>query len=407
MRGDFIYIIMVGLPARGKTTLSGKLQDSLRRDGIRCRVFNNGDLRRKLSKDNTSYPEFFDPKNKIGAALRERYAMMNLNHARTFVEGNRGKPKAAIIDATNVSSARRRMLLNELPEDRVLFIECINEDRDILDENIRYKVCTPEFSHLSTEEAIISFRKRIQYYQGIYTPLRTERNFVKVNTFHYRILEENLNDGVPFYDRIRDFLVTPFIKNLFLIRHGETYFNLEDRIGGDSGLTVGGLDQARALARHFKQKRIPLIFTSDRKRTIQTAIPIQEEQQGCKIITLEEFNEIDSGVCEGMSYAEIREKMPHVSATRKKDKYNYEYPEGEGYVSMEERIKRGVKKVLYLSSHSENIMIIGHRAVNRMILAHFVFKRKEDVPYIYVPQDKYYHMAINQNKKLFQLKKYS
>ena len=406
MRGYFIYIIMVGLPARGKSTLSGKLQESLRRDGIRCRIFNNGDLRRKLSKDNTSYPEFFDPKNKIGAALRERYARMNLNHAHAFVERNQGKPKAAIIDATNVSSARRRMLLNELPEDRVLFIECINEDLDILEDNIRFKVDTPEFSHLSTEDAITSFRKRIRYYQGIYTPLQTERNFIKVNTFHYRILEENLNDSIPFYDRIRDFLVTPFIKNLYLIRHGETYFNLEDRIGGDSELTAGGIEQARALAEHFKKKRIPLILTSGRKRTIQTAVPIQEVQQNCKIISLEEFSEIHSGVCEGMSYAEIREKMPHVSSTRKKDKYNYEYPEGEGYVSMEERIKRGVKKVLYLSSHSENIMIIGHRAVNRMILSHFVFKRKEDVPYIYVPQDKYYHIAINQNKKLFQLKKY-
>jgi broad specificity phosphatase PhoE len=107
-----------------------------------------------------------------------------------------------------------------------------------------------------------------------------------------------------------------------------------------------------------------------------------------------------------MSYEEIRETMPHVYSARKKDKYNYVYPEGEGYISMKERIDRGIKKALYLSSNSGNIMIIGHRAVNRMILSHFLYRRPEDVPFIYIPQDKFYHIVATQNKKLFQLKEY-
>ena len=107
-----------------------------------------------------------------------------------------------------------------------------------------------------------------------------------------------------------------------------------------------------------------------------------------------------------MSYEEIRSKMPHVYYVRRKDKYNYIYPEGEGYLSMEERIIKGIKKALYLSNPSDNIMIIGHRAVNRMILSHFLFRRKEDVPYIYIPQDKFYYISATQNKKVFQLKPY-
>ncbi len=408
MQNESLYIVMVGLPARGKSTLSGKLQQSLRRDRIRVSVFNNGDLRRKLSKENTSYPEFFDPNNKTGVALRERYAIMNLNHAKAFMERNGGRRKTAIIDATNVSAARRQMLCRELPENRLLFIECVNNDRDILEANILHKVGSQEFTHLPPEEAVASFKKRIQYYDGIYTPLQAERNYVRVNTFHYQILEENIIDNIPFYDRIRDFLVTPFIRNLFLIRHGETYFNIDDRIGGDSELTQRGQQQAEKLAQHFKSRRIPLIFSSSLKRTIQTAAPIQalQAQAGCRIIPLAEFNEIDGGICEGMSYDEIRRRMPEVAVRRKEDKYHYTYPHGEGYVSMEKRIERGIKKALYLSSHSENTMIIGHRAVNRMILSHFVYKRKEDVPYIYIPQDKYYNIVINQNKKLFQLKGY-
>jgi len=406
MKGEFLYIIMVGLPARGKSTLAGKLNESLRRDGISTRIFNNGDLRRRLSKENTSYPEFFDPRNRVGAALREKYAIMNLNHARSFIERSRSRRKVAIIDAANVSLRRRRMLLSALPEERVLFIECINNDEEILEANIRYKVETPEFAHLSRKAAIASFKKRISYYEGIYRPLRNERNFIKVDTFNYRILREKVDASLPFVDRIRDFLVTPFIKNLYLIRHTETYFNLQDRIGGDSRLTPEGHAQARKLAQHFSRIRIPLIFTSSLKRTIETSRAISEAQQDCRIIQLPEFNEIDSGVCEGMSYAEIREKMPEVAEARKRNKYYYVYPGGEGYVSMEERIERGLKKVLYLSKHSDNIMIVGHRAVNRMILSYFVYKRKEDVPYIYMPQDRYYHIKISQNKKVFELKKF-
>ncbi len=397
---------MVGLPARGKSTLTGKLSESLRRDGISTGIFNNGDLRRRLSKENTSYPEFFNPKNKAAAALRERYAIMNLNHAKAFIERGRRRKKVAIIDAANVSAKRRRMLLSALPEDRVLFIECINNDEEIIEANIRYKVDTPEFANITKKAAIAGFKKRISYYEGIYRPLHREQSFIKVDTFNYRILSQKVNGGMPFLDRIRDFLVTPFIKNLYLIRHAETFFNLRDRIGGNSRLTPDGLAQARGLARHFANRKIPLIFTSALQRTIQTSKAIKEAQQDCRILPFPEFNEINGGVCEGMSYMEIRETMPEVAESRKRNKYYYVYPGGEGYVSMEERIERGIKKVLYLSKYSDNIMIVGHRAVNRMILSYFVYKRREDVPYIYIPQDRYYHIRISQNKKVFELKKF-
>jgi broad specificity phosphatase PhoE/predicted kinase len=404
--GEYLYIIMVGLPARGKSTLAGKLSESLKRDGISTRIFNNGDLRRKLSKENTSFPEFYNPKNETGVMMREKYAVMNLNHAITFISTSRSRRKVAIIDATNVSYKRRRMLLSNLPEDNVLFIECINDDEEILEANIRYKADTPEFDYLSKKAAIASFKKRISYYEGIYRPLSSEKNFIKVDTFNYRVLKEKGTSGVPFMDRIRDFIVTPFIKNLYIIRHTETHFNVQDRIGGNSRLTPDGMHQAARLARHFSKKRLPLIFSSDLIRTKQTSEAIKKAQKDCRIIALPEFNEINSGVCEGMSYKEIREKRPEVAEARKKNKYYYEYPEGEGYVSMEDRIERGIKKVLYLSTYSDNIMIVGHRAVNRMILSYFVYKRKEDVPYIYIPQDRYYHIKIGQNRKVFEIKKF-
>ena len=401
--GPKLYIVMVGLPARGKSTIATKLKENLVHNSVRTRIFNNGELRRKMIHENTSFPDFFSPKNKEGAALREKIALTNMQAAKRFINKD---GQVAILDATNVTAERRgriRALLNDHP---MLFIECINDDEDILTASILRKIDLNEFGHLTQEEAIQSFRQRIFYYHSMYAPLDKEGSFIRLDSLNNRILDEELGSDIPYHDQIRDFLVTDTVKNLYLIRHGETYFNLENRIGGDSPLTPKGAEQAQALARHFKNKKIPLIFTSKHMRTIQTAEPIKALQKESTIIPLREFNEIDSGICECLSYEEIRTSLPHVYAERKEDKYNYVYPGGEGYVTMQERIHRGIKKALYLSNPSDYIMIIGHRAVNRMILSHFLFRRTEDVPYIYIPQDKFYHISATQSRKSFQLRSF-
>ena len=394
---------MVGLPARGKSTIAIKIKENLKNDSIKSRIFNNGDLRRKLIPNNTSIAEFYDPENREGMAIREKIAMINMEKARNYLSK---VGDVAILDATNVSLARRKKIQAYLNDYPILFIECINNNEDILDASIRRKIETSEFRDLTSEEAIKSFEKRILYYVSIYIPLKIESNFIKIDSLYKKVMQEEIKDNIPYYDLIRDFLVTDTVKNLYLIRHGETYFNLENRIGGDSSLTENGRLQAEALAKYFSKKDIPLIFTSDKKRTIQTAEPIKALQKKCTIIPLAEFDEIDSGICECMSYEEIRREMPDVYKARKKDKYNYIYPEGESYATMKQRIDRGVNKVLYLSGTSKNIMIIGHRAANRMILSHFLFRREEDVPYIYIPMDKFYYISASQKRKLFQLKRY-
>jgi broad specificity phosphatase PhoE/predicted kinase len=398
-----LFLAMVGLPARGKSTIASKLKENLLKDAIKTRIFNNGKLRRRLLRENTSYPEFYNPDNRESVQFREKIALINIKRAKKYLE-NEGN--IAILDATNVSSNRRKMIISLANKYPLLFIECMNNDEEILEASIRRKIILPEFQHLSEDSAVHSFKQRIDYYRSIYNTLAKERNFVHLDSLNNKILKEEIRDPLPYYDRIRDFLVTDSVKNLFLIRHGETFFNLENRIGGDSRLTENGRSQARALAHYFRKKTIPVIFTSDKIRTIETADPVKELQDHCSIIPLSEFNEIDSGVCEAMSYEEIKEKMPSIYASRKLDKYNYEYPGGEGYVTMQGRIDQGIKKALYLSGNAGNIMVVGHRAVNRMILSHFLYRRKEDVPYIYIPQDKFYHITATQDKKLFQLKRF-
>jgi len=399
-----IVITMVGLPARGKSTMACKIAHTLELDEVKVKIFNNGEVRRKLAEEDTSAPEFFSPDNLKGVAFREKCARINLDLARSFLEND---GEVAIVDAGNVTRQRRRRIGETFPSIPVLFIECVNADGEALEANLKRKASLKEFSHLSLEEALASFLARISYYERIYEPLHEERNHIRVDSFEGCILQEKISDMIPYYDRIRDLITTRIVKNLYLVRHGETYYNLEDRIGGDSNLTDQGWAQASALAEYFSTVRIPIIFTSSCQRTVQTAAPIAEKQDHCTIIALPEFNEIHAGVCEDMTYQEIQEQMPSVANARKSNKYGYVYPGGEGYVTMEKRVHRGLQKVFYLNSYDDDILIMGHRAVNRMILSDFFFRPKQEVPYIYMPQNRYYHLQIDPYKKHFELKTYT
>ena len=395
---------MVGLPSQGKSTVAFRMQDVFRRNAIPTRIFNNGVLRRKYAPEmDTWSSHFYNPDNSEAVELRRKFAVINIMKAKRYLAG---KGQVAILDATNVSRERRALIEEHLIDHPILYVQCVNNDEEIVNLSIRYKVKSPEFACLHEDKAISEFKKRISYYRMINDDLKTERNFLRMDSLHNKIIDEQLNDQLPLYSRIRDCLVTDVVKSLFLIRHTETFFNVDDRIGGDTALTPRGMEQANALGQFFQKKKISYIFTSEKKRTIQTAQAIQKLQQNCTIVALNEFNEINAGICEGMSYDEIQRTMPEIYSARKRDKYNYVYPGGEGYNTMKERIKIGVKKAFFLNRKTDNIMIIGHRAVNRMILSHFLYRREEDVPFVYIPQDKFYHIVATQDRKLFELKKY-
>ncbi|WP_276512305.1 bifunctional nucleoside/nucleotide kinase/histidine phosphatase family protein [Desulfovibrio subterraneus] len=394
-----LYIAMMGLPARGKTTVSSKLKEGLEQEDLNVRIFNNGALRRQILGEASSRAEFYNPENRDGLEAREELARLNMERAQQFLAED---GDVAILDATNVSALRREVVQKTLTDHPLLWVECTNDDQDLVEASILRKTRLPEFASLSESEAVASFKRRIAYYEHIYTPFSQEPCWIRVDSLRNRIIDEQISHNIPYYVNIRDILVSDWIRNLYLVRHGQTLYNMEGRIGGDSELTQQGLEQAEALGRHFRGFSIPYIFTSTRRRSHQTATPIYQGQDHCTVKALSEFDEINAGICEHMRYEEIKHKWPNEYRRRQKDKYHYIYPEGEGYITMKERVDKGLRKALYLSGNAEALMIVGHQAINRMILSYFLFRRTEDVPFIYIPQDQYFHIVSTQKKKLFE-----
>lgn len=399
-----LYIVLVGLPARGKSFISSRLQEGLAADGVKIRVFNNGDLRRKNLGRDSSLAAFYHPDNAEGRGLREELALSSMASAREYLESG---GEIAVLDATNGSRARRRTLEERLVGAPILFIECVNNDPELLEASIERKARLPEFSQMSRAEAVESFKQRIAYYEAIYAPLADEACYVKVDTLYNRILEERQCSSIPFYIQIRDILVSDWVRNLYLMRHGQSEFNVRGRIGGDSGLTEKGRTQAEALAVQFQGVNIPYIFTSTRRRAWETAGPLLAGHPESVHITVPEFDEIDAGIFDGLSYEDIRREAPAEYAARQRDKYGYVYPGGEGYATMKDRVARGFRKALFISGAAPGIAVIGHQAVNRLILSLFLFRRDDAVPYIYVPQNEYFHIVATHRKKILELVRFT
>ncbi len=399
-----LYIILAGLPARGKSIVGLRLKEGLEADGLGVRIFNNGDLRRRSLGGESALPEFYNPENAEGRKQREDLARQNMESARAFLAGG---GQVAIMDATNASKTRREALRATLTDAPLLYVECHNDDQDLLKASIQRKARLPEFAGLDEADAVACFEQRIRYYESIYAPLQASDAFVRVNPLHNRILEENLPYNIPFYVQIRDILVSDWVRNLYLARHGESEFNVQGRIGGDSPLTAKGQAQAAALAEHFKDTPIPCIFTSTRLRSHQMAAPLKALHPGCSVVPLPELDEIDAGICDSMLYSEIRRDLPLEYAARMRDKYNYIYPGGEGYATLGKRVERGIRKAFFLSGALPGIVIIGHQAINRMILSLFLFRREADVPHIYIPQNEYFHIIATHRKKLLELVRFA
>ncbi|MBQ9578938.1 MAG: histidine phosphatase family protein, partial [Ottowia sp.] len=266
-----LYVVMVGLPARGKSTLARRIRQGLSDEGIRTQIFNNGDLRRALIGAESTEPDFYNPANIQSREIREQICLRNMELARNWLTG---EGDVAILDATNASRARRGYIEKKLSDYPVLFVECVNEDPLLLATCIRRKTGLPEYASYTEEGALASFMERIKYYETIYSPLDNEKYWLCVDSTANRILAERPLESSPHYPAIREIVTSVWTNSLYLARHGQTEFNVQGRIGGDPPLTGKGREQAKALARHLRNEAIEWVFTSTRLRSHETAAPL-------------------------------------------------------------------------------------------------------------------------------------
>uniref|UniRef100_A0A8C6TZC2 6-phosphofructo-2-kinase/fructose-2,6-biphosphatase 4b n=1 Tax=Neogobius melanostomus TaxID=47308 RepID=A0A8C6TZC2_9GOBI len=344
-------IVTVGLPARGKTYISKKLTRYLNWIGVPTKVFNVGQYRRECHHAKCCF---------LSSSLQ-------------------------VFDATNTTRERRATIMKFAEQNgfKVFFVESVCEDPDVIAENIvQVKLDSPDYIHTDTEEAVEDFMKRIKCYESSYQPLDEnldkELSYIKVIDVGRRYLVNRVLDHIQ--SRIVYYLMNIHItpRSIYLSRHGESDLNIKGRIGGDSGLSDRGREYAMKLRKYIQEQNIKelKVWTSQMKRTIQTA-----ESLGVPYEQWKALNEIDAGMCEEMMYEEIQKNFPVEFALRDQDKYRYRYPKGESYEDLVQRLEPVIMEL----ERQENVLVICHQAVMRCLLAYFLDKTADELPYLQCP----------------------
>lgn len=158
---------------------------------------------------------------------------------------------------------------------------------------------------------------------------------------------------------------------LYFIRHGETDWNREGRLQGqtDTPINALGRRQAAAAAKHLADavpapiSRLPFI-ASPMRRTRETmeivreelALPLTAYETDPRLI------EIGFGRWEGKTWKEVRQADPGGASGRHADKWGFVPPGGENYEMVKGRVADWLKSV------DEDCVLVAHGGIARVLM---------------------------------------
>ncbi|KAG9246112.1 putative 6-phosphofructo-2-kinase PB17E12.14c [Calycina marina] len=308
-----LVVIMVGLPARGKSYITKKIHRYLSWQQHNTHIFNVGNRRRnvagsvpatqspraQLARVTSSHmdgptqaahilltgvdpyaPEeisveepseitsmdqnadFFSPQNTEAAAIREAVALSTLDEVLAYLLDGDGS--VGILDATNSTIARRQKLFDHIKEREpklgILFVESICEDERLLEANMRLKLRGPDYRGKDPEKSYEDFKLRVAAYESAYVPLgdyeeKNNMQYIKMIDVGRKVIHHQLAGflagGIASY--LSTFNLSP--RQIWITRHGKSVDNQVGKLGGNSNLTDEGAAYAGDLYDFVTQKR--------------------------------------------------------------------------------------------------------------------------------------------------------
>lgn len=157
---------------------------------------------------------------------------------------------------------------------------------------------------------------------------------------------------------------TPTI--VYLVRHGETIWNAEERCQGqiDTDFSERGHAQIRALADELADIHFDAAYTSTLIRAVRTAEAILGNR-GLRARRIAALAEISYGSLQGTRFADWPDNLHD---TWRADPWSVTFPEGESLAQLEARVLPAFEQIV--AAHpGDTVLISSHGHVNRLILA--------------------------------------
>ena len=157
---------------------------------------------------------------------------------------------------------------------------------------------------------------------------------------------------------------------LFLIRHGETTWNIRKLIQGSENPSLSelGIKQAEMLAERFASTPVDAIYASDLKRAAQTA-EIIAEKKGLPVHFREGLRELCFGEWEGKPFSEVMNGHHSFLEFWSKNDCESSVRDAE---SMAQCLRRSVPVLeeIVAEHEDETVLVVAHGVVNSFLLCH-------------------------------------
>ncbi|HJP83815.1 MAG TPA: histidine phosphatase family protein [Fimbriimonadaceae bacterium] len=162
---------------------------------------------------------------------------------------------------------------------------------------------------------------------------------------------------------------------LYLIRHGQTAWNAEQRAQGHADISLDelGLEQARQLGERFAGKRIDRILTSDLERARYTAAPIGLST-GAPIEETTILRERKFGDWEGEYFRDIASWWPALEAIQGVNHLKLRPPNGESFADVWNRLEPLVQDLMHDQSTT---VLVSHGGTCGLLMARLILGNLE------------------------------
>lgn len=156
-------------------------------------------------------------------------------------------------------------------------------------------------------------------------------------------------------------------RQVILMRHGSTRLAGEKRLIGcyDEELDEAGLACAHRRTETFASCDIRHVFCSGLRRSADMG-RIIAPALGAVLHIEADLNELNLGVWDGLAVSEVKRRWPREYRQRGEDILAFRPPGGENFHDLRARVLPAFGRVC---GEEGNILLIGHRSVNRVILS--------------------------------------
>lgn len=156
---------------------------------------------------------------------------------------------------------------------------------------------------------------------------------------------------------------------IFLIRHGETEWNRQGRLQGNSDIHISpeGIRQAKLLAEHAPFQHVDAIYSSDLSRAFETAKVLAVNFNVMPVKTKPELRETNYGEWEGREIAELAMESPKDFGKFFTDPERCHPPHGETFLECQARVMIGIRDII-AEHDNQNVVVVSHGAAIRLII---------------------------------------